>query len=56
MRTVSQAIADGWQPLLPLERSVHDPNVILMTHLRTDGLRELGFAEMEAASQSLYAS
>ncbi|MDQ2817527.1 MAG: hypothetical protein M3T49_04865 [Candidatus Eremiobacteraeota bacterium] len=49
MQSVSQAIADGWKPHFPLERTAHDPNVILMSHKRADGLHELGFAQMDAA-------
>ena len=44
MLTVEEAIARGWEVVLPVQRSTFDTSIILMRHRRTDGMLELGHA------------
>lgn len=47
MLTVEEALARGWEVVLPVQRLTQDANVILMRHLRGDGRLELGHARAQ---------
>jgi len=44
MQTVAEAIAQGWEMVLPAQHMGGDELLILMRHRRPDGMYELGFA------------
>jgi len=50
MLTVQEAIDHGWEVVLPVQRAVFDPSIILMRHKRADGKLELGHARAAAGT------
>lgn len=50
MQTVEQAIARGWQVVVPVQRMSKADDVILMRRKRQDGKLELGLALDQASN------
>ena len=52
MQTVEQAIARGWQVVLPVQRMAKADDVILLRRKRQDGKLEIGLALYQATSNA----